>query len=398
MRQLERYVMVELLRVFGALITISTLLFVFVGVFGEAQKFDLGVWQILQIMPYLFPNLMPYTIPATLLLTVCVVYGRMAGDSEIIAVRAAGVHLMHLMWPSFFIAAVLSVTTLVLTDQVIPWAFSNIERIVALAMEDIFLDKLRTDNQINGKEYGVTITVTGVRNRTLIHPTIRYAARGPDGRLGKAVTIVAKKAHMEFDLRKQMVILNLEGLHGSFAGTNATIFSKSFRFPYTLPKRGGTAGSRVLRTKDLLLSLDSHEQRQANARQRQAVEAAFAMIRGDFESLQSPHMLQYGRDVDGSSNEIRGLRTEYFNRFAKSVTCFFVVLLGTPFSILMAKKQFLTTFLFCFLPILTVYYPIAMMSENLSKTGQLDPALSAWVANGALLIAAIYFIRRVLRN
>lgn len=396
MRQLERYVMVELLRVFGALITISTLLFVFVGVFGEAQKFDLGVWQVLQIMPYLFPNLMPYTIPATLLLTVCVVYGRMAGDSEIIAVRAAGVHLMHLMWPSFFIAGVLSVTTLILTDQVIPWAFSNIERIVALAMEDIFLDKLRTENQINGKEFGVTITVTGVRNRTLIHPTIRYAPRGPDGRPGKAITIVANKAHMEFDLRKQMVWLNLEGLHGNFAGTDATLYSKNFAVPFTLPKRGGTAGSRVLRTKDLLLSLNSHYDKQASARQRQAIEVAFALVRGDFESLQNPGLGKFGSD--GSANEIRGLRTEYFNRFAMSVSCFFVVLLGTPFAILMAKKQFLTTFLFCFLPILTVYYPIAMMSQNLSKSGQFDPMWSAWLANGTLLIAALYYIRRVLKN
>src|SRR4051812_15322170 len=115
MRQLERYVMVELLRIFGVLIVISTLLFVFVGVFSEAQKLDLGIWQILQIMPYFIPSLMPYTIPATMLLSVCIVYGRMAGDSEIIAVRAAGIHIMHLMWPAFFIAATLSVVALILT-------------------------------------------------------------------------------------------------------------------------------------------------------------------------------------------------------------------------------------------------------------------------------------------
>ena len=148
MRLLERYVLIELLRVFGALLIISTLLLVFVGVFGEARKFDLGFWQILQIIPYIVPSLMPYTIPATLLLTVCVIYGRMAGDNEIIAARAAGIHILHLMWPSFFLAAILSSAALILTDQVIPWAYGNIERIVALAMEDIFLDMLRQRNQI----------------------------------------------------------------------------------------------------------------------------------------------------------------------------------------------------------------------------------------------------------
>ena len=97
-------------------------------------------------------------------------------------------------------------------------------------------------------------------------------------------------------------------------------------------------------------------------------------------------------------NAIHGLRTEYFNRFAMSVSCFFFVLLGSPFAILMAKKQFLTSFLFCFLPILTVYYPIAMMTQNMSKSGQIDPVWSAWLANGSLFLASCYYNRRVLRN
>ena len=101
---------------------------------------------------------------------------------------------------------------------------------------------------------------------------------------------------------------------------------------------------------------------------------------------------------NAATNEIHGLRTEYYNRFSMSVSCFFFVLLGSPFAILMAKNQFLTCFLFCFLPILTVYYPIAMMTQNMSKTGAIDPMWSAWLANATLLCAGVYYIRRVLVN
>lgn len=391
MRQLERYVMMEVLRVFGAMITISTLLFVFVGAFSEAQKLDLGIWQVLQIIPYAIPNLMPYTIPATLLLTVCVVYGRMAGDSEIIAARAAGVHIFHLIWPSLFVAATLSIGTLVLTDQVIPWAFSNIERVVALAMEDIFLDKLRAQNHISAKGYGVTINVTGVRGRNLINPTIRVV-RG-----GKASTVQAEEAHIEFDLRNQLIWLSLRKIRGKFA-KNIQLKSEYERISYALPKHGGNSGSRVKRTRELLVALDGQHERQRMAKQKQAIESAFALARGDFEAFSSTSFNAHEQTAKSAVHEIRGLRTEYYNRFAMSVNCFFVVLLGTPFSILMAKKQFLTTFLFCFLPILTVYYPIAMMTQNLSKSGQLDPSWSAWMANGALLVAAIYYMHRVVKN
>lgn len=237
MRQVERYVMMELLRVFVALITISTLLLVFVGVFGEARKFDLGIWQILQIMPFVVPSLMPYTIPATLLLTVCVVYGRMAGDNEIIAVRAAGIHIIHLMWPSFFLAGVLSIVALFLTDQIIPWAFTNIERIVTLAMEDIIFDKLRTENQINDRDHGITINVTGVKGRRLIHPTIRYKPKG-----GESVIMQANEAQIEFDLKNQKFYLSLWGMQGNLAGKNSTFFLNmtGFRriFPVGLIRQG----------------------------------------------------------------------------------------------------------------------------------------------------------------
>ncbi len=393
MRQIERYVMMELLRVFGALITISTLLLVFVGVFGESKRYELGIWQILQIIPYVIPSLMPYTIPATLLLTVCVVYGRMAGDSEIIAARAAGIHIMHLMWPSFFLAAITSIISLVLTDQIIPWSFGNIERIVAMTMEDIFLDKLRTENTINRKEYGFTVTVTGVRGRTLIHPVIRYAPRG-----GQPITMQANEAHIEFDQKKQLVWLAIQGMQGKYAEKNQSFFLDYDRFPFPLPALNGSAGNRVLRTQELLVELENQKKLKTAAKQRQAVEAAFALARGDFEGLRNAKFHEHQLYVNAAQNSVCGVRTEYYNRFAMSVSGLFFVLLGSPFSILMAKKQFLTSFLFCFLPILTVYYPIAMMTQNLAKAGQIDPVWSVWMANAALCIAAGFYLRRVFRN
>ena len=394
MRQVERYVMIELLRVFGGLITISTLLLVFVGVFGEAKKFDLGIWQILQIMPFVVPSLMPYTIPATLLLTVCVVYGRMAGDNEIIAVRAAGIHIMHLIWPSLFLAGILSVVALFLNDQIIPWSFANIERIITLALEDIIYDKLRTENQINDRDHGININVAGVKGRTLIRPYIRYKPKGG----GESFIMPAREAQIEFDLKNQKFYLSLWGMQGNLAGKNSTFYLEHDRIPQNLPSRSQSAGNRVLRTQELVTKIDQQRLQAVNSRQQQAVEASFALVRGDFDRLQTSDLMQYQSAVNSAINEINNLRTEYYNRFAMSVSCFFFVLLGSPFAILMAKKQFLTCFLFCFLPILTIYYPITMLTQNMSKSGAIDPIWSAWLANLTLMGAGIYYIRRVLVN
>lgn len=391
MRLLERYVLSELLRVFGILVTISTLLLVFVGVFGQAKEHDLGYWQILQILPFVLPSLLPYTIPATLLLSACVVYGRMAGDNEIIAARAAGINVLVLLWPSFFLGGTLSVVSLLVSDQVIPWAFSNIERVITLAMEDIFIDRLRTQSQINMRENGITITVTGVRDRTLIEPVIRYAPRGQ-----KAWTLQASEARLSFDLPRQQVWLELRGAHSNLPGHQQTGYLKYDRIPFPLPQR-----SRTLRGSNLSINDLKHEIQLASADRElalreQAVESVFALSTGNIERLTEPEFMKYQqRIVVGKDSELR-LNSDLHNRFAMAVSCLFFVLLGSPFAIIMARKQVLTSFLFCFAPILTVYYPITMMTQNLSKIGTLDPTWAVWSANAVMGLFAAYFLRRVL--
>lgn len=74
MSLLQRYVLGELLKVFGFALSALTILLMFIGVIGEALKKGLGPVQVFQILPYVVPSLLPFTVPATLLLTVCVVY------------------------------------------------------------------------------------------------------------------------------------------------------------------------------------------------------------------------------------------------------------------------------------------------------------------------------------
>lgn len=393
MRLLERYVLSELLRVFGILVTLSTSLLVFVGVFGQAKEHDLGYWQILQILPFVLPSLLPYTIPATLLLSVCVVYGRMAGDSEITAARAAGINVMVLLWPSFFLGGLLSVVSLLVSDQVIPWAFSNIERVITLAMEDIFIDRLRTQSQINLRESGITITVTGVRDRTLIDPVIRYAPRGQ-----KAMTVQASEARLSFDLPRQQVWLELRGAQSNLPGEQQNAFLEYDRFPFPLPKRSRTLRGSNLSIQDLQNEIARAADDQIKAQRDQAVEAVFALSTGDFERLRDPEFLKYEQRIAVGKDSTLRLSSDLHNRYAMAVSCLFFVLLGSPFAIVMGRKQVLTSFLFCFMPILTIYYPITMMTQNLSKIGTLDPTWAVWSANAAMGLAALYFLRRVLHH
>ncbi len=392
MRLLERYILAELLRVFAVLITLTTILLMFVGVVGQVREYGLGPWQVIQILPFIIPMLLPYTIPTTLLLTVCVVYGRMGGDREIIAAKAAGIKVMSLLWPSYFLSGVLAVATLLTSDQVIPWANTSIERIVMLAMEDILLDVLRTQNQVNIREAGVSITVMGVKDRTLLNPTFRFS---PGGK--KPTMLRAQEAQLKFDLQKRQVLVEMKHVEGDAAG-QARFWRESISSPFRLPDQSQKLQIRNLRLQDITNTIQQVRREAEEARRNQAIEVAFAMTTGDFYRLTDIKMIGKRALYQEQVGLGRRLRTEYHGRFAMATSCLFFALFGSPFAILAGKKQFLTTFLFVFTPILLVYYPVIMMTQNMSKTGSLEPSIWVWAANAILLVAAGIALRLVTRH
>ena len=98
---LQRYVSGEVLRAFLLSLLTMTVIFVLFMVAAEAMRSKLlGPQDVAQLVPFVIPSTLPYTIPVSLLFAVTVVYGRIAGDNEIIAVKSAGLSVMTVIWPT----------------------------------------------------------------------------------------------------------------------------------------------------------------------------------------------------------------------------------------------------------------------------------------------------------
>jgi len=392
---LHRYVFGELLRVFLLVLTVFTVLTVFAGVFQEATERGLGPLQVLKVLPYIVPGMLPFTLPATLLLTVSVVYGRIAGDQEITAAKAAGISALTLMGPAFFLGAVLSVCSLLLTDQVIPWAESMTQRTIIAAVEEIFLEQLRTDHQLHYKPEGIDITVEKVVGRRLIEPVFRRQ-RG-----SHPVTVQASEALVEFDHERQVAVLHMRDARADLPvrhGTDMVVWTQrgenAYEFP--LPLERETSKPRHLSLQRIERELSDVAEQRRVLEERRLVETAFGLTLGEFDWMTDPAFAT-SRDLAACDTTRRRLRTEYHSRYALSCSCFFFVLLGSPFAILKAKSQFLTSFLYCFGPIVGVYYPLVLGLMTQSKSGQLDPAWAMWAGNALVFVAACAVIRRVMR-
>jgi len=387
---LYRHILGQLLKVFAGVLGILTLLMIVGGAFQEVSKHGLGVFQTLQILPYIIPSLLPFAIPVAVLLTVCIVYGRMSADQEITAAKAAGIPVVTLLWPALFLGGALSAGSLLLTDQAIPWSVGNIRRVVAMAMEDIVLDMLSSHNELALPQGGMSISVRGVTGNTLTAPIVRFTSAG-----GQPVTAQAREARLGFEPHQGQIVLELQDCHLNIPGRGSFWLASVTR---ALPLPG-----HLQRTKPRHLSLETIETRLENERVRQqeldhsdAIATAFSLTTGNFQQLLGD--APGHRDRQRSRSTHAKLRTEMHKRVAFASSCFFFVLVGAPLAISQARRQVLTNFLACFLPITLIYYPVVMLCLTQSKAGQVDPAWAMWCGNLLLLVAGLILIRRCCRH
>lgn len=389
MRLLQRYILFELLKVFLFVLSGVTVMLLFVGVIREIAEHGLGPAQTLKILPFIVPSLLPFTIPATLLLTVSVVYGRLAGDQEITAAKAAGINVAILLWPSLFLGAVLSLGSLLLTDQAIPWAVGKIERVILQSMDELFFDKLRSQLQFVDRKRGVAITVMGVEDRTLVKPTFRYSVAN-----GKAVTLQADSATLNFDLRSREIMLKLIGGKidhpERFSGR---IEEKTFILP--LPYETPEKKERNMRIDQIAAEVDDIGRNRETRREQHIAETIFQLTLGEFQRTASSEPSKH-LEINRTEKRLNRLKTEIHSRYAMACSCFFFVLVGGPFSVWQGKRQFLTSFIMCFIPIVLIYYPIVLLMMNQCKNGMMNPAWAMWVGNAVMSVVGLYFVRKVL--
>ena len=81
------------------------------------------------------------------------------------------------------------------------------------------------------------------------------------------------------------------------------------------------------------------------------------------------------------------------------------MILGAPVGILFAKRDFLSAFITCFMPIILLYYPLMLLGVNTSKEGLLtdhfgsmSPVVSLWVGNVLLAVLAGFALPPVIKH
>ena len=126
----------------------------------------LGPAQILEAIPLLIPSTLPYTIPATTLFATCVVYGRLAHDNEILAIKAAGVNVMKAVWPAVVLGGLMSAASMGLYYRLIPYTHFLLRSQFLNEVEEYLYSLLKKDHAIKQPGLNYAIFVRSVHGRS----------------------------------------------------------------------------------------------------------------------------------------------------------------------------------------------------------------------------------------
>ncbi len=123
MKTLNTYITKSLLIVFAAAIIILTFAMIGGNILQVLNYLARGIpiGDFLLAILYFFPMVLSFTVPASILVAVLLLFGKMSSDNEITAMRASGISIFQIISPLIILTFILTVICLYLQVQAGPY-------------------------------------------------------------------------------------------------------------------------------------------------------------------------------------------------------------------------------------------------------------------------------------
>lgn len=403
---LNRMIFWELVRVFLlSLGTLTGLVLVVVAV-QQASQLGLSLAQMIRAMPLLVPSILPIAIPATTLFAACVVYGRLSHDNEVVALKAAGVHLFGIVKPAVLLGAITTLTTAALYHTTIPRTQQLFYEQILSDPEEVLLNMLRRDRCLRHPSLPHVLYVRDVQGKRLIDVVVKERQKGKDPKgVGDVYGTVARarEARLRVDVAAGTMSIDSDRFVISgknAAGTTATSGPFTMDLPDSVSGKEARLRISALTWDDLPVRVAAvTAERDELTATRDARQAEIAASPDPAVRTAGPNELRaYQFQIDAKTRQVRSLQAEVYARPALAVSCLVFALIGCPVGIWANRADYLSTFVVCFIPTLVVYYPLLLAGSDMGKTGKLPLALGCWLADLVMGAVGLLLTWRLLRR
>ena len=357
-RLINRYIFKEIAVPFCMILFVLT----FVLLMGKIlQLMDLMINKgirfrdIAQLMLFLMPSFLMFTIPISLLIAILIGMGRLSGDNEITILKMSGVSLYQLALPVALAAVAAFIMTAGTSLFLVPygnWAAKNLLYDMAKQKASIGLrEKIFIDDFRGILLYAEKIPVQGDFLEGVLISDNRII-REPS-------TIIARKAYLISDIGSLAITLRLEdgSIHTADAGLK-NYRKMDFRF-YDIRL-------------DFPSSLSDEKKEGAKSSTEMTVAELSAKLRS--------------RGV--AQEALRELEIEFNKKMTIPLSCLVFALVGLPLGI-RAHRSVRARGFTIGLAIVLLYYLMRLSGEALVETGRLSPVVGTWTPNVVFAVAGI---------
>ena len=389
-----RYVFIELAKIFVISSFAFVALMLIVGIADKAKEHGLGPELLLQLVPYILPQALMFAMPATCLFSVCVVFGRMASDNEIIAIKSMGLSQSVIVLPVLAVTFLLSLGAVWINDVSYAWSYWGIDRVVLESSDKILYGVLKDQGSFKTNKF--SIEVEGVEGRRLLHPVINSYSSNQN------IRAVAEEATIETDIdthSMKFVMVNgvavQDGAQKNVFQFPQFEFSVPIKSAEEIKKESGNPSHLYLR--QISSEITTQIGQLTKMKQANAMLACSQLVSGDMLGLSNGDWQQRLIEQTDSTKRLSRLHVVPHRRWANGFSCLAFVMIGIPIALRMKTSNYATTFGVCFLPILAIYYPLFMFGLNGAKVGELPP-YGAWLGNLICMLIGAFWIWRGFRR
>ena len=437
---LVRYVLKELIGPFLASLFGITFLFVvdfLVKILDNVLSKGLPTSTVLEIFALNLAWMLSLSIPMAVLVASLMTFGRMSGDQEITAVKAAGVSPLSLMRPVLLVALLLSVLMVVFNNWVLPEAnHRSVELMNAVSRKKphVFIDAGRLITQfpgvqlwvnridpVSGTLYGIQIFEMEKKGA----PRIVYADSASMDYVDNGATLMLRlrsgETHLvdpddadkyfrirffSQDLAMQNVDDRLERRSRSYRSDRempvemmwdvvkdareqydtAAVQAKTRRLPTLLRIRDFVSGDSIVPVDAKSVPMLDSVQFMQGLRKVRIQETS---------SLRATE--RAWNRMDGELKREAQYMVEIHKKFSTAFACFIFVLIGAPLGI-MARKGGIGTGILYSLAFFVIYWICLIGGENLADRLVVSPELAMWISNIIIGVFGIFLTRAMVRD
>jgi LPS export ABC transporter permease LptG/LPS export ABC transporter permease LptF len=367
-RRLDRYLIAEMVGpiALGFLVYTGMLLLRFL--FQSAEMIiqrGLPVAIVGRLLVYTLPNIVVLTLPMSLLFGILIALGRLASDSELVALRSSGLSLTTLYRPILFVSLLFTAANAILMTSLLPRGNHALQQLrLEIITETV---AAQVEPRVFYTDFEGLLLYVFERPRGEERWRGVFVAQSLPTRQQNEVT-VAEWGRIRVDPTGERILLEME---------NAVIHEVDLGDPdrYSI--------TALRRTEKLL------EDRFAST-QREKIVAAKGL-----RELTLTELAAAAADPAAGAEQRRLARVEIHKKFSIPAACLVFGVIALPLGFNNRRGGKAGGFVLS-LVVFLVYYLMLNSGENAARFGRMDPGLAMWLPN--LVLAAAGVILLVRRN